>query len=144
VGLLTAIVRAGRSAVSRATRARSTMPFPKRSTQLLLLLSSSFAGVALGITGDYLCGRERFELSTNLVLSVIVASPFVVTFGGNAVGPVFAWMGILFWPVYIFLSWWLFRQRTTLMSAAVAAGIVFWCAQGFFMILHRYARVMSV
>jgi hypothetical protein len=112
-----------------------------RWSRVLALLGSSCAGVVVGIAADYHAGDVT--ISAERIAAGITLAPKVVTCGGDATtvgGPAFFYGGLLFWPVYALLAWALVSKGRMWMSVLV----FLWCSQGFFQLLHRLERIMSV
>ncbi|WP_155893212.1 hypothetical protein [Cystobacter fuscus] len=103
----------------------------------------TLVGIALGIWGDF--WRGDVDIPLRDVVASIVLSPWVVTFGGDAVARsgyshFFFFCGLLFWPVYAILAR-LWLKRGQLLVLVV---ICLWCFQGFFLVVHRFYRISSV
>ena len=110
-------------------------------TRLLLLVLTTAIGVAAGLAGD-LDGPG--SVTTGDMMTAVVLSPIVATFGGGAASyggmrGLFIIGGFLFWPVYLVLAWsWIRRGCWWIMLV-----VPFWVAQGFFRLVHRMWLIMS-
>ena len=109
---------------------------------MFILLLCTLSGIGMGLMGDCLADGEA--LSPGHVLSALLLSPVAVTFGGKAVtltqlSSAFLVGGLLFWPVYVLLSWLWLRRGTPWVWLV----ILLWCSQGFFQVVHRSWLIMS-
>jgi hypothetical protein len=108
----------------------------------VILLLCTLTGMCVGLMGDHLA--HGGALPPVDVLSALILSPLAVTFGGKAVtltrfSNVFLVGGLLFWPVYVLLSWLWLKRGTPWVWLA----ILLWCSQGFFQVVHRFWLLMS-
>jgi len=113
--------------------------------RLVVLLVCTLAGVAVGLSADFLA--DVGPVSFDDVLAALLFSQLAVTVGGKAVplgdlsglSTALLYGGLLFWPVYFLCAWQWIRWGT----ARLWLAIFLWSAQGFFHLVCRFNMLMS-